>query len=101
MDIAANAIIYRFMVTQRPVVPALLKALVAMAVRETDLVFGVACRKLETDVRLSSARPTCEIEGGTACSEHLARLLAAFLIKQIGEDGFVVQRLCSKDRLKG
>jgi hypothetical protein len=101
MHIAANATIYRFKVTERRVVPALLKALVVMAIRETDLIFGPACRKLETDVRLSTEKSVCVIEGGNPSGEHLARLLAAFLIKQVGEDGFVVQRLCKKNERKG
>ncbi len=64
-----------------------------MARRETDLVFSPARRKLETDVRLSAEKPICTIEGGNECGEHLARLLSGFLIKQLGEDGFIIQRL--------
>ena len=78
-----------------------MKAPGVMAIRETDLVFGPACRKLETDLRLSAEKLTYEIEGGTECGEHLARLLAAFLIRQVGEDGFVVHRLCGKDGRTG
>jgi len=66
-----------------------------MAIRETDLVFGPARRKLETDVRLNSKKPICTIDGGNECGKHLARLLSGFLIKQVGEDGFIVQRLHS------
>lgn len=88
-----NAVNYRFTITKQGVVPDLIKALVVMAIRETDLVFSPARRKLETDVRLYADRPICTIEGGNECGEHLAKLLSGFLIKQVGEDGFVVRRL--------
>ena len=89
---ANNGITYRFTVTKLGVVPDLLKALVAMATRETDLVFSPARRKIETEVRVSPTRPQCAITGGTECGEHLAKLLCGFLIKQVGENGFVVRR---------
>jgi hypothetical protein len=88
----ATNIAYYFTVTKPGVVPDLVKALVAMAVRETDLVFGPARRKIETEVRLSTAKPVCSIAGGTECGEHLARLFSGFLLKQVGEDGFFVKR---------
>jgi len=84
---------YRFTVTKDGIKPALLKALVALAVRETELVFGRARRKLETDCRLSKRKPVCMVEGGTECGEHLAKLLSGFLIKQVGEEGFKVERV--------
>jgi hypothetical protein len=84
---------YRFTVTKSDVVPDLLKALVTMAQRETDLLFGTARRKIETDVQTSNREPRCLIAGGTECGEHLARLLSGFLIKQVGEDGITVQRI--------
>ena len=83
---------YHFTIAKAGVVPDLMKALVVMAQRETDLVFGPARRKIETDVRLSATKPGCVIAAGTECGEHLARLLSGFLIKQVGEDGFCVQR---------
>jgi hypothetical protein len=95
-----NGLIYRFTITKQGVVPDLLKALVLMAIRETDLVFSPARRKLETDVRLSAEKPICAIEGGNECGEHLAKLLSGFLMKQVGEDGFVVQRLYPKTNRK-
>jgi hypothetical protein len=84
--------VYRFTITRPGVVPDLVKALVVMALRETDLVFGPARRKIETDVRLSGAKPISWIVGGTECGEHLARLFCGFLISQVGEDGFLVKR---------
>jgi hypothetical protein len=83
---------YRFTITRPGVLPDLVKALVTMALRETDLVFGTARRKIETDIRLSGGKTVCWIAGGTECGEHLARLLSGFLIKQVGEDGFLVKR---------
>src|SRR5258708_21503580 len=70
-----------------------LQALLVMAVKETELIFGRARRKIETNFRLSAKKPICTIEGGTECGEHLAKLLSGFLIKQVGEDGFRVERL--------
>ena len=87
---------YRFIVTKPGVVPDLLKALVAMALRETDLVFGPARRKIETEARLSAGKAICWIAGGTVCGEHLATLLSGFLIKQVGDDGFVVRGVDAK-----
>ncbi len=92
-DMAAHAVTYRFTITKHGVVPDLVKALAAMAIRETDLVFGPARRKLETDVHLSAEKPICVIEGGKECGEHLAKLFSGFLIHQLGEEGFVVQRV--------
>ena len=83
---------YRFTITKTGVIPDLVKALVLMAVREADLVFGPARRKIETEIRLSGAKPICEIRAGTACGEYLATLFCGFLIKQIGADGFAVKR---------
>jgi hypothetical protein len=94
----AQSIVYCFTVTKFGVIPNLLKALVAMAVRETDLVFSPARRKLETDVRISKIKPGCAVTGGTECGEHLAKLLCGFLIKQVGENGFLVERRLLKRR---
>jgi len=93
---AAQSVVYCFTITKSGVVPKLVKALVAMAVRETDLVFSAARRKLETEVRVWARKPACAITAGTECGEHLARFLSGFLIKQLGDDGFVVERRLSK-----
>ncbi len=87
---------YEFTITQPGTTRDLLKALVAMAIEETDLVFSRARRKLETGFRFSKTNADCTIEGGTECGEHLAKLLSGFLIKQVGERGFVVRRLARK-----
>ena len=50
-------------------------------------------RKLETNCQLSPRRAVCTVEGGTECGEHLAKLLSGFLIKQVGDEGFRVNRL--------
>jgi hypothetical protein len=84
---------YQFTITTPRFDRDFLKALVLMAVKETDLVYSPARRKIETNVRLFSTKPVCAIAGGTECGEHLARLLSGFLIKQLGEDGFVVERV--------
>jgi hypothetical protein len=88
----ANKNMYRFIITKEGIKPALLKALVALAVRETEVIFGRARRKLETDYAFLENKPVCAIEGGTECGEHLAKLLSGFLIKQVGEEGFKVER---------
>jgi hypothetical protein len=91
MPVTAN-VGYQFTITAPGFDRDLLKALVIMAIKETDLVFSPARRKLETSVRLFSTKPACAIAGGTECGEHLARLLSGFLINQLGEEGFVVER---------
>jgi hypothetical protein len=63
-------------------------------------VFSPARRKVETDVRFCGVKPTCSVDGGTECGEHLARLLSGFLIKQVGEDGFLVRRGARKFRFR-
>jgi hypothetical protein len=93
MNVAADIVTYLFTITTPGFDPDLLKALVVMAARETDLVFSRARRKLETDFRLWAKKPICAVEGGTECGEHLAKLLSGFLIKQVGEEGFRVDRL--------
>ena len=82
---------YRFTITKTGVIPYLVKALVLMAVREADLIFGPARRKIETEILISDLKPICTILGGTECGEYLARLFCGFLIKQVGEDGFSVK----------
>jgi len=98
MDVSPSGVMYYFTITTPGFDPDLVKALVIMAVKETDLIFGPARRKLETEYRLFRSEPACAIAGGTECGEHLARLFSGFLIKQLGEDGFVVERL---DRSEG
>ena len=61
-----------------------------MALRETDLVFGPARRKIETETRMARGKTVCWVDGGTICGEHLATVLSGFLIKQVGDDGFIV-----------
>ena len=92
MSGGTSAVVYQFTITRPGIDLDLVKALVIMAVKETDLVFSSARRKLETNFRVQSKRPGCAVAGGTECGEHLARLLSGFLIKQFGEDGFVVKR---------
>jgi hypothetical protein len=86
-----NQKIYRFTVIKKGSGAELLKALVLLAVKETELIFGRARRKLETNYQLSREKAVCTIEGGTECGEHLARLLCGFLLKQVGEGGFSVK----------
>jgi hypothetical protein len=71
---------------------AVLKALILLAVKETELIFGRTRCKLETTYRVFPEKAVCTIEGGTECGEHLAKLLSGFLIMQVGEEGFRVNR---------
>lgn len=84
---------YRFRLTRPRARPKLLKAVLTLAVKETELIFGQARVKLETSYEPPSGRASCVVEGGTECGEHLAKLLSGFLIKQVGESGFRVERL--------
>ena len=84
--------LYRFTLRKKGAGPEVLQALVLLAVKETELVFGHAKRKLETDYQLSPRRAVCTIEVGTECGEHLAKLLSGFLIRQVGDEGFRVNR---------
>lgn len=93
MGVTANGVTYHFTITKPGFDPDLLKALVVMASRETDLIFSRARRKLETEFRLWANKPICAVDGGTECGEHLAKLLSGFLIQQVGEEGFRVDRL--------
>ena len=85
--------VYRFTLLKKGVRPDVLKALLHLAIKETELVFGRSKRKLETNCQISPTKTVCTIEGGTQCGEHLARLLSGFLIKQVGDEGFRVNRL--------
>ena len=85
--------VYRFTLRKKGAGPEVLQALVLLALKETELVFGRAKRKLETNCQLSPKRSVCTIEGGTECGEHLAKLVSGFLIRQVGDKGFRVNRL--------
>jgi hypothetical protein len=85
--------VYRFTLLKKRARPDVLQALVLLAIKETELIFGRAKRKLETNCQLSRRRAICTIEGGTECGEYLAKLLSGFLIKQVGDEGFRVNRL--------
>ena len=87
-----NPNVYRFTVIKKGAGTELLKALVLLAIKETELIFGRARSKLETNYHISGQQAVCTIEGGTECGEHLAKLLSGFLIKQVGEEGFRVNR---------
>jgi hypothetical protein len=95
----SNQKIYQFTVTQKGIGAHVLKALVLLAVKETELIFGRATRKLETNYHVSPEKAVCSIEGGTECGEHLAKLLSGFLVKQVGEDGFCVHRLAQNGKM--
>lgn len=90
--------IYRFNLTRSGSSPELLEAILTLALKETELIYGKARLKIETAYKVSYRRPVCTIEGGTECGEHLAKLLAGFLIKQVGELGFNVERLSKRDK---
>ena len=94
-----NQNIYQFKVIQKGIGADVLKALVLLAVKETELIFGRARRKLETNYQLLPEKGVCSIEGGTECGEHLAKLLSGFLIKQVGEEGFRVRRLAQNGKM--
>jgi hypothetical protein len=85
--------VYRFTLLKKEAGPDVLRALILLAIKETELVFGCAKRKLETNCRFSPRKAVCTIEGGTECGEHLAKLLSGFLIRQVGDEGFRVNRL--------
>lgn len=84
---------YKFSISGRGGGADLMKAILIMALKETELIYGKARVKLETSYALPDKRPACTIEGGTECGEHLAKLMSGFLIKQFGEEGFRVERL--------
>jgi hypothetical protein len=84
---------YRFIVTQPGFEPAMLKALLMLAMKEAELIYPKAKLKLDVTYELSANRPVCAIEVETECGEHVANLLSGFLIKQVGEQGFRVARL--------
>jgi hypothetical protein len=85
--------VYRFTLLKKGGRSDVLKALVFLALKETELIFGRAKRKLETNCHISPKSTVCTIEGGTECGEHLAKLLSGLLIKQAGDEGFRVNRL--------
>ena len=89
---------YRFNVTQPGVQPAILKALVLMALKETELIYGRAKVKLDVTYELSDTKPICIIEANTECGEHVAKLISGFLIKQVGEQNFRVMRLMNRPK---
>lgn len=90
-----NGTNYRF--TIKPgAASGLLEAMVNLALRETELIFGKARLKLETSCELSPKKTSCVIEGGTECGEHVAKLVSGFLLKQVGDEGFTVERLPKK-----
>ena len=93
-----NQKVYRFTVIKKGSGTELLKALVLLAIKETELIFGHARSKLETNYHLSRQQAVCTIEGGTECGEHVAKLLSGFLIKQVGEEGFRVNRLTRNEK---
>jgi len=99
MSATAN-VNYQFTITAPDFERDLLKALLITALKETDLVFSPARRKIETSVELFSVTCGCVIAGGTECGDHAARLLSGFLIKQVGEGGFVVERVFGRTRKK-
>lgn len=84
---------YRFSLTRPDANPELLKAILTLAVKETELLYGKARLKLETSYEVAAMKPICMVEGGSECGEHLAKLLSGFLIRQVGESGFLVERL--------
>src|SRR5258707_415605 len=84
--------VYRFTLLKKDAGAGLLKALGLLAIKETELLFGRAKRKLETNYQLSPRRAVCTIEGGAECGEHRAKLLSGFLIQPVGDEGFRVNR---------
>jgi hypothetical protein len=56
MNEAATRNIYRFALLKKRAGPDMLKTLVLLAIKETELVFGRAKRKLETNCQFSPTR---------------------------------------------
>jgi hypothetical protein len=90
--------VYQFTLNKKGAGPDVLSGLLLLAIKETELVFGRAKRKLDTNCHFSSRKAVCTIEGGTECGEHMARLLSGFLIQQVGDDGFRVNRWTRKSK---
>ncbi|SRR5258706_11670591 len=93
MATKSNFTTYRFIVTKLGFDPEMLRALLTLALKETELIYGRAKLKLDVSYELPGRRPICTIQADTECGEHLAKLLSGFLIKQVGEQGFRVARL--------
>ena len=89
----SNFTTYRFIVTKSGFDPEMLRALLTLALKETELIYGRAKVKLDVTYTLSESKPICTIEANTECGDHLAKLLSGFLIKQVGEQNFRVMRL--------
>lgn len=76
----------------------ILKLLFSMALKETELIYGKAKVKLETNYKLNDSRGICLIESGTDCGEHLAKLLSGFLIRELGDNSFKVERIKNENK---
>jgi hypothetical protein len=98
MNDGSTRTLYRFTLLKKRAGHDVLQALILLAIKETELIFGRAKRKLETNCQLSLRRSVCTIEGGTECGEHLAKLLFGFLIQQVGDEGFRVSRLTRNEK---
>lgn len=69
-----------------------LQTLLTLALKESELIYGKARLKLETNCEMSPDRGSCTVDGGTECGDRLAQLLSGFLIRQLSEEGFRVER---------
>ena len=71
----------------------LLEEKLAFAVFSAECAFGKSRVRIEASCYVSPKRPRCVVDIGTPVGEYIAQVLTGALTKELGEEGFAVQRI--------
>ncbi len=71
----------------------LLEEKLAFAVFSAECAFGKPKVRIEASCYVSPKRPRCVVDISTPVGEYIAQVLTGALSKELGEEGFAVQRI--------
>jgi len=72
---------------------AVLEEKLAFAVFSAECAFGKSRVRIEASCYVSPKRPRCVVDISTPVGEYIAQVLTGALTKEVGEEGFAVQRI--------
>lgn len=78
-----------------------IEATLLIALVAVESLHGTLPVRLDASHVFDAKRHTCVIDAGTPVGRDLTKLLIGFVVRQFGEDGFVVQRVECNTKQRG
>ena len=69
------------------------------AIFNAECTFGKSKVRIEASYFIADDKPECVVDVSTKVGEHIAQLLTGIMIRELGEEGFAVERLQNRQTI--